>query len=482
METKTEKKYFVTVGMEVHAELNTMSKMWCSCKNDPFNSDPNQNVCPVCLAEPGALPVANLEALRSIIKVGLAVGGNIANFTEFDRKNYFYPDMPKAYQITQFKYPVVSGGKLAGIELTRIHMEEDTAKSDHEKGSYTLIDFNRAGVPLMELVTEPITYNSKEEAAKASSDFCKEYQRLIRTLGVGDANMEKGQLRLEANMSITLDPKVFGTKCEVKNLNSFNSVEKAIMYEVDRHADMLAKGETILQETRGWNETKMETFSQRKKENANDYRYFPDPDLPKMYLHEIFDIEKMRSDLPELPNVKKEKYLSIGLSEKQIDQLLDDNILGKYYESGIKLLKTNEESKTFSNYLLSDVLGFIAKDNNLILPKAESFTEIITMLSSDKLSSRGAKDLLLNIMENSNKYNTENKSILDIATSLNLIQTVDPEAVKKVVEKVIAENQKEWTEYKAGAVKLEMFFVGKCMKESAGSGNPKAFIEILKSL
>lgn len=482
METKTEKKYFVTVGMEVHAELNTMSKMWCSCKNDPFNSDPNQNVCPVCLAEPGALPVANLEALRSIIKVGLAVGGNIANFTEFDRKNYFYPDMPKAYQITQFKYPVVSGGKLAGIELTRIHMEEDTAKSDHEKGSYTLIDFNRAGVPLMELVTEPITYNSKEEAAKASSDFCKEYQRLIRTLGVGDANMEKGQLRLEANMSITLDPKVFGTKCEVKNLNSFNSVEKAIMYEVDRHADMLAKGETILQETRGWDETKMETFSQRKKENANDYRYFPDPDLPKMYLHEIFDIEKMRSDLPELPNVKKEKYLSIGLSEKQIDQLLDDNILGKYYESGIKLLKTNEESKTFSNYLLSDALGFIAKDNNLILPKAESFTEIITMLSSDKLSSRGAKDLLLNIMENSDKYNTENKSILDIATSLNLIQTVDPETVKKVVAKVISENQKEWTEYKAGAVKLEMFFVGKCMKESAGSGNPKAFIEILKSL
>lgn len=477
-----EKKYFVTVGMEVHAEVKTESKMWCACKNDPFNSEANTNVCPVCLAEPGALPVANKKALESIIKTGLAVGGDIANFTEFDRKNYFYPDMPKAYQITQFKYPVVSGGKLAGIDLTRIHMEEDTAKSDHEKGLYTLIDFNRAGVPLMELVTEPITYNSKEEAAKASANFGKEYQRLLRTLGVSDADMEKGQMRLEANISITLDPKVFGTKCEVKNLNSFNSVEKAIMYEVDRHTDMLARGETILQETRGWNETKLETFAQRKKENANDYRYFPDPDLPKMYLHEMFDIEKMRSELPALPNVKKEKYLAIGLSEKQIDQLLDDNMLGRYYESGIKLLKTNEESKTFSNYLLSDALGFISKDNNLTLPKVESFTEIITMLSSDKLSSRGAKDLLLNIMENSDKYSTENKSILDIATSLNLIQTVDPEAVKKVVEKVIAGNQKEWTEYKEGAIKLEMFFVGKCMKESAGSGNPKAFIEILKSL
>ena len=197
LDTKTdsaEKKYFVTVGMEVHAELNTLSKMWCACKNDPFNSEANANVCPVCLAEPGALPVANKEALRSIIKVGLAVGGDIANFTEFDRKNYFYPDMPKAYQITQYKYPVVSGGKLAGIDLTRIHMEEDTAKSDHEKGLYTLIDFNRAGVPLMELVTEPITYNSKEEAAKASGQFCREYQRLIRTLGVGNAEIGRAHV------------------------------------------------------------------------------------------------------------------------------------------------------------------------------------------------------------------------------------------------------------------------------------------------
>ena len=487
-ENKLEKKYYVTVGMEVHAEVKTESKMWCACKNDPFNSEPNINVCPVCLAEPGALPVANIEALRSIIKVGLAVDGNIANFTEFDRKNYFYPDMPKAYQITQYKYPVVSGGKLAGIDITRIHMEEDTAKSDHEKGSYTLIDFNRAGVPLMELVTEPVTYNTKEEAAKGSANFCKEYQRLLRTLEVSDADMEKGQLRLEANISVTLDPKVFGTKCEVKNLNSFNSVEKAIMYEVDRHIDMLAKGETILQETRGWNEVKLETFSQRKKENANDYRYFPDPDLPKIYLHEVFDIKKMRSELPELSNIKKEKYTKIGLSEKQIDQLLDDNILGKYYESGITLLsnsnnnlsdeKNNEAKKILANYLLSDALGFISKDNNLKFPKVENFVAIIIMLSGDKLSSRGAKDLLLDIM----MKDVAGTDLESRAKELNLIQTVDMDAVKKVVEKVIKENSKEWTEYKAGSTKLEMFFVGKCMKESAGSGNPKAFIEILKSL
>jgi aspartyl-tRNA(Asn)/glutamyl-tRNA(Gln) amidotransferase subunit B len=491
METNTkEKKYFVTVGMEVHAEVNTLSKMWCACKNDPFNSEPNVNVCPVCLAEPGALPVANIEALKSIIKVGLAVNGNIANFTEFDRKNYFYPDMPKAYQISQLKYPVVSGGKLAGIDLTRIHMEEDTAKSDHEKGLYTLIDFNRAGVPLMELVTEPITYNSKEEAAKASANFGKEYQRLLRTLGVSDADMEKGQLRLEANISITTDPKNFGTKCEVKNLNSFNSVEKAIMYEVDRHTDMLARGETIIQETRGWNEQKLETFSQRKKENANDYRYFPDPDLPKMYLHEIFDIEKMKTELPALPNVKKEKYLNIGLSEKQIDQLLDDTTLGKYFEESIKNVPTvpvensseemenKEIKKLIANYLLTDLSGILSKDSNLKLPKIENFNKVISMLFEDELSSRGAKDLLLNIVNN---------DVGDVylkAKELNLIQmsTNDLGSIKKLVEKVISENQKEWLEYKAGAIKLEMFFVGKCMKESAGSGNPKAFIEILKSL
>ncbi len=478
-ENKTEeKKYFVTIGMEVHAELNTLSKMWCACKNDPFKSEANTNTCPVCLAEPGALPVANIEALRSIIKVGLAVGGDIANFTEFDRKNYFYPDMPKAYQITQFKYPVVSNGKLAGIDLTRIHMEEDTAKSDHEKGSYTLIDFNRAGVPLMELVTEPITYNSKEEAAKASSDFCKEYQRLIRTLGVGDANMEKGQIRFEANISITTDPKVFGTKCEIKNLNSFNSVEKGIMYEVDRHTDMLAKGETILQETRGWNEQKLETFSQRKKENANDYRYFPDPDLPKMYLHEIFDIEKMRSELPELPEVKYARFLKIGLSEKQIEQIMDDIKLGKYYDTACSNLKNKsaEIQKVLANYLLTDAIGLLGKDSALSLPKVENFACIIDMISEQKLSSRGAKDLLLSILT------TDVENVEEKAKELNLIQVVDPQANKKIVEKVIAENQKEWVEYKAGAVKLEMFFVGKCMKESAGSGNPKAFIEILKSL
>ena len=473
-----EKPYYVTIGMEVHAELNTKSKMWCSCLNDPFNSDPNANVCPTCLAEPGALPVANLEAIKKIVKVGLATGSTIANFTEFDRKNYFYPDMPKAYQLSQYLYPVVSGGKLNGIELTRIHQEEDTAKSDHEKGGYTLLDFNRAAVPLMELVTEPITYTSKEEAASKSADFGKALQRLLRTLEVSDANMDKGQLRLEANISITLDPKKFGTKCEVKNLNSFNSVEKAIIYEVNRHADMLARGETIIQETRGWDENKLETFSQRKKENAHDYRYFPCPDLPKMYLHEMFDLKQMKKDLPELPEAKKLRLESYSINEKQVTGLLDDIEMGKYYDSACADLNNTEDKKTLANYLLGDAAGFMSKDTNLKLPSPNNLAKIILMISEGKLSSRGAKDLLLNIMGD----DVADSELETRAKDLGLIQNSDPEATKNIVMKVIGGDAEKWAEYKAGADKLEMYFVGKCMKEAAGSGNPKVFIEIIKSI
>lgn len=466
--------YFVTIGMEIHAELKTQSKMWCSCANVPLETEANKHTCEICLAEPGTLPVPNRDAVEKVIRVGLAVGANIADFTEFDRKNYFYPDIPKGYQISQYKYPIVSGGVLAGVPLTRIHLEEDTAKSDHEKGAYTLIDFNRAGVPLMELVTDPVTYNSAEEAAKTSANFGKELQRLLRTLGASDADMEKGQMRLEANISITKDKNVFGTKCEVKNLNSFASVEKAIMFEVERHKDLLAKGEKVVQETRGWNEIKNETFSQRKKENAHDYRYFPDPDLPKMYLHSEFDLDKLKSELPELPWQVRDTLNAIPLQPKQVDQLVDDSQLYAYYKLAGETLD-QELKKTLANYLCTDAVGFKAKDSSLNLPNPENFKKIVLMIADKKLSSRGAKDLLLDIMKQDSDPEAR-------AKELNLIQNVDPEALKKIVESVVAENQKEWTEYKAGADKLMMFFVGKCMKASNGAGNPQLFMEIIKSL
>src|SRR3989344_2553987 len=285
-------KYFYTIGLEIHAELKTQTKMFCTCKNDPDEKKPNVNICPVCLAHPGALPVPNKKAIEHVIKVGLAVGGEIADFTEFDRKNYFYPDIQKGYQISQYKYPLVSGGKLNGVKITRVHLEEDTARSSHDTAGHSLVDYNRAGIPLMELVTEPVVENAQQ-----ARDFAKELQLLLRYLGVAEANMEKGEMRIEANISVS-DTEKFGTKVEVKNLNSFKVVEKAI-----------ENGEKIIQETRGWDENGQKTFSQRMKEGSADYRYFPDPDLPKLKISEIqeFSKENLKKEIPELQKEKKEE-------------------------------------------------------------------------------------------------------------------------------------------------------------------------------
>src|SRR5574343_632370 len=254
------KEYYTTIGLEIHAELKTNSKMFCGCKNNPDEKTPNTNICPVCMAHPGTLPVINAEAVKSVVKVGLALGANIADFTEFDRKNYFYPDIPKSYQISQYKYPIVSGGELNGVKITRVHLEEDTATSKHDRGNFSLIDFNRAGVPLMELVTEPVIHSSRE-----AGDFGRELQLLLKYLEVSEANMEKGQMRVELNISVSDDPNKFGTKVEVKNINSFRSAERAGEYEVKRRIALLEKGEgdKIVQETRGWDESKQATFSQR---------------------------------------------------------------------------------------------------------------------------------------------------------------------------------------------------------------------------
>ena len=282
----SDNKYIPTIGLEIHAELKTQTKMFCNSKNDPDEERPNVNVCPICMGHPGTLPVINKEAVRHVLKVGVAVSGKLADFTEFDRKNYFYPDIPKGYQISQYKYPLVTGGKLNGVDITRIHLEEDTATSLHEEGDYSLVDFNRAGVPLMELVTEPVIHSAKE-----AGDFARELQLLLRYLGVSEANMEKGEMRVEANISVIQDSrfknKELGTKVEVKNLNSFKAVERAIEYEVKRHSEILENGGKLFQETRGWDELKQQTYSQRVKEESHDYRYFPDPDLPKLMLNEI---------------------------------------------------------------------------------------------------------------------------------------------------------------------------------------------------
>ena len=467
------KEYYTTIGLEIHAELKTNSKMFCGCINNPDEKKPNTNICPVCMAHPGTLPVINKEAVKSVIKVGLALNANIANFTEFDRKNYFYPDIPKSYQISQYKYPIVSGGELNGIKITRVHLEEDTATSKHDRGDFSLIDFNRAGVPLMELVTEPVIHNAKE-----AGDFGRELQLLLRTLGVSEANMEKGQMRVELNISVSEDPNKFGTKVEVKNINSFRAVERAAEYETKRMIDLLenGKGDEIVQETRGWDETKQSTFSQRSKENANDYRYFPDPDLPKLFLSEMFDVEKIKNELPELPKQKRLRYKEhFGIKDEDIESYISDKQLGEWFEEVAKILKDKEKIKTASNYITSDFLGLKNINPEIKLPSQSNFAELIEMLASNKISSRAAKDILAMIT-------TEDNSPLKIAEEKGLLQKNNEDELKQIVEKIISENKEVVETYKSGKENAIMSLVGQIMKETKGSANPQLALKLLKEL
>jgi aspartyl-tRNA(Asn)/glutamyl-tRNA(Gln) amidotransferase subunit B len=423
------------------------------------------------MAHPGTLPVPNKEAIRKVIQVGLAVGANIADFTEFDRKNYFYPDIPKGYQLSQYKLPIVSGGVINGVELTRIHLEEDTAKSSHD-GGITLVDYNRAGVPLMELVTEPVIHSAEQAVA-----FARALQQILRYVGASEANMEMGQMRIEANISVSKDPKKFGTKCEVKNINSFASVEGAIRYEVERHIALIEEGGTVVQETRGWDEAKLETFSQRKKENAHDYRYFPDPDLPKLYLTKLFDIEKMKKEIPELAPSRRARLITQGVKEDMADIIVADPSTAKYFDEVTKGKDASFATIT-ANYLVADIFGLLKKDGKELIaknfPSAVSFSTLLSMITAGELSSRGAKDLLPFMITE------KNLDVKKTAEEKGMIQKNDPELLKKIVAEVIAENPTQVADYKSGKESMFMFFVGQCMKKSKGAGNPGVFQELLK--
>lgn len=466
--------YYTTIGLEIHAELATKTKMFCDSANDPEEKEPNVHICPICMGHPGTLPTINTEAVKSVIKVGLALGGEVADFTEFDRKNYFYPDIPKGYQISQYKYPIVSGGELNGITITRVHLEEDTATSKHDKGDYSLVDFNRAGVPLMELVTEPVIKSADEAMA-----FAKELQLLLRYLGVSDANMEKGQMRVELNISISPDPDTFGTKVEVKNINSFRAVGKAAAFEIERMAKLLdeGKGSEIVQETRGWDETKGVTFSQRSKENSQDYRYFPDPDLPKLMLREAFDFDALKAELPELPQAKRARYKAdYGIKDEDIESYVVDRELGVFFEDVAKRLGNDAAKvKLASNYITSDMLGLMKKDEALARPSAEHFAELIDMLAAGDLSSRGAKDTLALLMQSPDSPRA-------IAEANGLIQKHDEGALKAAVEKVVAANESVVVEYKGGKEASLQYLVGQVMKEGKGSFNPQMVSQTLKEV
>jgi aspartyl-tRNA(Asn)/glutamyl-tRNA(Gln) amidotransferase subunit B len=472
-------EYTTTIGLEIHAELKTQSKMFCGCKNDPDEKRPNVNVCPICMGHPGTLPVINKEAVRKVLQVGAAIGAQLADFTEFDRKNYFYPDIPKDYQISQYKYPLVSGGELAGVTITRVHLEEDTARSSHETPDVSLVDFNRAGVPLMELVTEPVI-TSAEQAMK----FGRELQLLLQYLGVSEANMEKGEMRVEVNMSVSKDEKL-GTKVEVKNINSFKAAGRAIEYEFKRQTGLLDKGDKVVQETRGFDENKGTTFSQRSKEDSHDYRYFPDPDLPKLKLSELAEFSKgaIEKSLAETPIQKRARYANdYGLKVDDIEVYVNQRELGSFFESTAALLENDVQAiKILSNYITSDLAGLLKNNSSsnvtegLKMLTIESMSRLVHMIIKGEISSRGAKETLKIMFEKGGDAET-------IAKENNLIQKNDPEEIKRVMQIIISENTKKIAEYKSGKESLLQFFIGQGMKAMQGAGNPEKIKEVFTDL
>jgi aspartyl-tRNA(Asn)/glutamyl-tRNA(Gln) amidotransferase subunit B len=465
--------YKMTIGLEIHAELKTNSKMFCGCKNDPDEERPNVHVCPVCMGNPGTLPVINKEAVKKVLLVGAVVGSKLADFTEFDRKNYFYPDIPKGYQISQYKYPLIEGGSIKGIELTRIHLEEDTARSSHDKPGVSLVDFNRAGVPLMELVTEPVIHSAEE-----AMSFAKELQLILQYLNVSEANMEKGEMRVEVNISISKDEN-FGTKVEVKNINSFKAAGRAIEYEFERHKAILERGEKVVQETRGWDENKNQSFSQRSKENAKDYRYFPDPDLPKLLLSEIkeFDLESLKKSLPILPQEKRDLYVGWGIKSDDAEFFVNNKEFRNFFEMVVASGLDKEAILLASNYLVSDLSGLSKNSDSQGLGKVdkENFSKLISMIKSGLLSSRGAKDILKIIFEQGGDPEV-------IAKEKKLIQISDPEEIKKLAKQILEENPDSVEGYKNGKDSMLQFFVGQGMKKTGGAVNPEKFKEAILEL
>ena len=500
-------KYQPTIGLEIHVELKTKTKMFCASLNDPNKKRPNVNICPVCMGHPGTLPVINQEAVRKVLMCGKALNGKLADYSQFDRKNYFYPDLPKGYQISQYKFPLVEGGELNGVKITRIHLEEDTGRLIHAKDeTSSLVDFNRAGVPLMELVTEP-DIDSGEQARK----FAEELQLILRYLDISDADMEKGQMRVEVNISLveknsdetkqnlsrfTLPRSgvgsdasqnfdlsrlnaiaKLGTKVEIKNLNSFRSVDRAVEYEIKRQTAILEAGEKVIHETRGWDEDKQKTFSQREKEMAHDYRYFPEPDLPPLKISELdFDLS-----LPELPNEKrkrfKEKY---GLKDEQVEIFVRDISLGKFFEAVCKHLAVKPPNggltATAANYITSDLSGLminsgISVDNLKINP--EMFAKLVGLAGKGEISSRGAKDVLKIMFK-------EGGDPEEIIKEKGLTQTSDDSFIKNIVEEVVKNNPTAIEEYKNGKENALQFLAGQGMKLSKGKANPSVLKKILK--
>jgi aspartyl-tRNA(Asn)/glutamyl-tRNA(Gln) amidotransferase subunit B len=481
MTVKTQ--YEAVIGIECHVELKTRSKMFCACANE-FGGEPNTKVCPVCLALPGSLPVANAEAIRHIIRAGLAFGASIPAFSKFDRKNYFYPDMPKDYQISQYDMPLTLGGTvrywledgtLQECKLTRIHLEEDTGKSMHGGGdgriagsSFSLIDFNRAGVPLMECVSEPDLRSAQEAVG-----YLEALKRTFVQLGVSDVKMEEGSLRCDANVSIRpAGSTELGTKTEIKNMNSFRSVLRAIESEIERQTAILESGGRIVQETRGWDEAQGVTHSMRSKEEAHDYRYFPDPDLVPIEIDAAL-IEELRKTIPVLPPERFAKYREYGMDAKQATQLVDNSPLANYYDASVA---AGADPQASMNLVLGDLSRLAnesgtAVNESAITPAA--LAELVSLVESETINSKIAKELL-------DRMWAGEGSPRAIVEKEGLAQTSDTGEIERLVDDVLAANEKAASDYKAGKTNILGFLTGAVMKASRGKANPALVNELLR--
>ncbi|MGB0706759.1 MAG: Asp-tRNA(Asn)/Glu-tRNA(Gln) amidotransferase subunit GatB [bacterium] len=467
------------IGLEIHAQLATQSKIFCSCSTQ-FGKPPNESTCPVCLGLPGALPVLNRRVAEFAIRLGLATHCTIRLDSQFARKNYFYPDLPKAYQISQFDRPICENGWLdievegqtRRIRITRIHMEEDAGKLVHEEdGDSSFVDLNRAGVPLLEIVSEPDLRTPEE--AKA---YMEKMHSVVTYLGISEGDMEKGHFRCDANVSLRpIGQEKFGTRTETKNLNSFRFVQQAITYEIARQTEDLLDGKRIVQETRLWDSIKKNTYSMRSKEEAHDYRYFPDPDLPVVRISADF-VEQIRSQLPELPDAKKQRFMeSFGLSTYDAEVLVADKQVAEYFE---EVVAAKADPKLVCNWISGELMRIMNENKvdirNVGIP-AESLARLIQFLQEGSISGKIAKTVFEEMVQSG-------KDPATIIEVRGLRQVSDEGALRGLLETLLNNNPKQVEQYRAGKTQIKGFFVGQVMKETKGQANPKIVNQLLEEL
>lgn len=479
LEKEIRDKYEIVIGLEVHAQLKTKSKIFAPDGTE-FGQEQNSQISPITLGMPGVLPVLNKEVVNMGIKTGLALHSTIPSRCKFDRKQYFYPDLPKGYQISQFDEPICVGGHLdiggKRIGITRAHLEEDAGKLVHAGAdglagsSYSLVDLNRAGTPLLEIVSEPDMRSSDE--AKA---YMEELRNIVRYIGVCDGNLEEGSMRCDANISVMLKgAKEFGTRAEIKNVNSFKALQRAIEFEIERQIDIVEAGGTVVQETRLWDDNFGETRSMRSKEDAHDYRYFPEPDLMPLEISQKW-VDDIKATMPELPQAKRERYIGLGLSEYDAGIVVEQMDLALFYD---RVLDLGANAKIAVNFIMGEIAAYL-KEEKLLLGETkltpENLAELIGLIEKGTISNNIGKQIVFDMLKEGTAAST-------IVEAKGLVQISDTGAIKEIAQKIIADNQAQVDAYKGGKVQLFGFFVGQVMKETKGRANPKAVNDLLKEL